>query len=121
MTIALAEHYATDCGGGSFYWGLAYQGIGNLLHRATFADTMDVRPVTGGPPPFTSANLPGRTFQVKPSPQLCDSAMPQTPHPGGMLVAMVDGSVRVIAPAVSEPTFWAAVTPNSGEVLGFDW
>ena len=45
----------------------------------------------------------------------------QTPHRIGMLVALVDGSVRQIAPGISPTTFWAAVTPAGGEVLGSDW
>ena len=45
----------------------------------------------------------------------------QTPLRIGILVALVDGSVRQIAPGISPTTFWAAVTPAGGEVLGSDW
>jgi len=45
----------------------------------------------------------------------------QTPHRIGTLVALVAGSVRQIAPGISPTTFWAAVTPAGGEVLGSDW
>jgi hypothetical protein len=38
-----------------------------------------------------------------------------------MLTALMDGSVRVIAPDVSYATYWAAVTPAGGEALGLDW
>jgi hypothetical protein len=38
-----------------------------------------------------------------------------------MLVALMDGSVRTIAPHISEATYWAAVTPNGGEMLSRDW
>jgi hypothetical protein len=38
-----------------------------------------------------------------------------------MLVALCDGSVRTVAPTVSQYTFWAACTPAGGEVLGSDW
>jgi len=38
-----------------------------------------------------------------------------------MLVALADGSVRTIAPSISAVTFWAAVTPAGGEMLGADW
>ena len=60
-------------------------------------------------------------FQAAPSVPECDHRIPQTPHRGGMLVAMADGSVRTVAPTVSEQTFWAAVTPAAGDVLGGDW
>jgi hypothetical protein len=36
----------------------------------------------------------------------------------GMLVALMDGSLRTIAPNISEATYWAAVTPDGGETLG---
>jgi hypothetical protein len=38
-----------------------------------------------------------------------------------MIVALADGSVRTIHPGISPETFWAAVTPAGGEVLGADW
>jgi hypothetical protein len=38
-----------------------------------------------------------------------------------MLVALADGSVRTLAPSMSEYTYWAAVTPAGGETLGTDW
>lgn len=40
---------------------------------------------------------------------------------GGMLVAMMDGSLRQVAPHVSPSTFWAAVAPAASDVLGADW
>jgi hypothetical protein len=35
-----------------------------------------------------------------------------------MLVALADGSVRTIAPNISETIYWAAVTPAGGESFG---
>jgi hypothetical protein len=39
----------------------------------------------------------------------------------GYLVALVDGSVRVVPSSVSENTLKAAITRNGGEALGPDW
>jgi prepilin-type N-terminal cleavage/methylation domain-containing protein len=66
---------------------------------------------------------PGSKFQVQPSPYLgnCDPTRAATAHPGGILVGLADGSVRSLAPGVSGATWWAAVTPSGGEVLGPDW
>jgi prepilin-type N-terminal cleavage/methylation domain-containing protein len=129
-TFAFAEHYA-DCGNGHFAWPLilAYQG----LHRATFADggpnvasyanCGDDFPITTGIPPVTTGPR-GRTFQVAPRGGLgsdSDIAVPNTPHRGGMLTALADGSVRTLAPGMSESTYWGAVTPARGEILGGDW
>jgi prepilin-type N-terminal cleavage/methylation domain-containing protein len=45
----------------------------------------------------------------------------QTSHTTGMNVALCDGSARVLAATMSPTTWWAACTPNGGEVLGSDW
>jgi prepilin-type N-terminal cleavage/methylation domain-containing protein/prepilin-type processing-associated H-X9-DG protein len=44
-----------------------------------------------------------------------------SPHTGGINVALGDGSVRFVAQGVSPNTWWAALTPAQGEVLGSDW
>jgi prepilin-type N-terminal cleavage/methylation domain-containing protein/prepilin-type processing-associated H-X9-DG protein len=44
-----------------------------------------------------------------------------TPHTGGINVAMGDGSVHMAAQGVSSTTWFAACTPQGGEVLGSDW
>ncbi len=52
----------------------------------------------------------------------CGSAnAPSTAHAGGIMVGMFDGSVRLVAQGVSPQTWWYAVTPNAGDVLGPDW
>ena len=121
-TIGLAEHYSTNCQGQYYMWGASQDGGGT--RRATFADRFagDNVPVTAGSPP-TSGPMWGRwTFQVRPSPYetKCIPSIAQTPHYGGMLVTMVDGSSRVISPGVSPAVYWAAVTPAGGEILD-DW
>ncbi|HEY8504272.1 MAG TPA: DUF1559 domain-containing protein, partial [Gemmataceae bacterium] len=135
-TVAFAEHYAS-CGRAQFNWYVTSPrdfGDYPFLHRTTFADNgpairwyylnnnafYDVYPVTGGNPPTSEGSVAGLTFQVRPKPQECDLRIPQTPHSGGMLVALCDGSVRTLAPNISSTTFWGAVTPTSGEILS-DW
>jgi prepilin-type N-terminal cleavage/methylation domain-containing protein len=65
----------------------------------------------------------GSRFQVRPTPFLgnCDPTRASTAHPGGIQVGLADGSVRTLAPTMSGNTWWAAVTPRDGEVLGPDW
>jgi prepilin-type N-terminal cleavage/methylation domain-containing protein len=106
-TIGFGEHYS-DCAGTPFAVYLTNVGLGNWPHRATFADVLD--------------SGPGSTalFQVAPRITACDPGLPQTPHPGGMLAALMDGSVRQLSSGISPATFWGAVTPDGGEVLG-DW
>jgi prepilin-type N-terminal cleavage/methylation domain-containing protein len=65
---------------------------------------------------------PASKFQVQPTPILgnCDPTRASTPHHGGMLVGLADGSVRALNPSLDNALWWAAVTPAGGEVLG-DW
>jgi len=62
-------------------------------------------------------------FKVQPTPYLtnCDPALATTPHPGGMMVAMGDASIRSIAGSISNRTYWYAATPSGAEVMGSDW
>ncbi|HEY1381026.1 MAG TPA: DUF1559 domain-containing protein [Gemmataceae bacterium] len=90
------------------------------LPAAWTADRIPVRIGTEDAPPQPSPA--GRAFQVglkRNSP--CDPRIPSSPHPGGMLVALGDGSVRSLAPSMSEWTFWAAVTPDGKETPYSDW
>jgi prepilin-type N-terminal cleavage/methylation domain-containing protein len=62
-------------------------------------------------------------FQVQPTPFLgnCDPTRAATAHASGIQVGLADGSIRALAPTMSSKTWWAAVTPEGGEVLGSDW
>lgn len=134
-TLFFAERY-TDCTHTARFWEATTHGF-----RPTFADggpiipvgpgSGDVYPVVRAGEP-TRPSRPGATFQVAPRVVVldawydpvpsgaCDDAIPQTPHPGGMLVALGDGSVRTVKPGILPELFWGAVTPDGNEVLG-DW
>jgi hypothetical protein len=116
-TILIAEHYAYSCQQVTFWFGATGFLFGR---RASFADDIDIRPVTTGSPPVSRPSFPGLTFQAAPPKQKCNPLLAQTPHPEGMLVAMADGSVRTIAPGVHSDVYWALVTPAGGEVPGGD-
>jgi prepilin-type N-terminal cleavage/methylation domain-containing protein len=122
-TIAFAEHYAARCKATTFFW---FDDLpdylpgphGEIIHRASFADNGpavqaayypffwstiayefdDAYPVTSGSPPSSAGSIPGLTFQVSPRVSDCDPRLAQTPHRGGMLAAMGDGSVRTLSP-----------------------
>ena len=77
---------------------------------------------TANSAPLGANNTTIAPFQVSPrGPIPCDSRVPQTPHTGGLLAAMGDGSVRTVSPGISEWTFSAACTPAGNETLGPDW
>src|SRR4029079_7007890 len=58
---------------------------------------------------------PGSIFRVQPDPANCDPTRASPAHPGGMVVAMADGSVRNLAPEMSGDVWWSAVTLDGGE------
>jgi type II secretory pathway pseudopilin PulG len=60
-------------------------------------------------------------FQAFPAAEHCDATLAQGLQPEGIHVGMGDGSVRLVATAVSPQTWWYACTPAGGEVLGADW
>ena len=64
---------------------------------------------------------PASIFQVQPPAGNCDPSRAATPHVGGMVVTLADGSVRTLNPSITPATWWAACTPAGGEVLGTDW
>ncbi|MFO0795972.1 MAG: DUF1559 domain-containing protein [Gemmataceae bacterium] len=139
QTILFAEHYSWGCGGNNISFGWAftrsnafeYSGVGVVRsRRPTFADPpgllsdfgvpytpFDVYPVTSGNPPVAAGSEPGLTFQTRPSITDCDPRLAQTPHASGMLVALFDGSVRILAPGTSASVYWGMVTPAGAEVL----
>jgi prepilin-type N-terminal cleavage/methylation domain-containing protein len=120
-TVLFAERYAR-CE--SNQWG---------IQRACLWDWWDPPGVVPGhayypwfayqDPPSTVCIGPQSLFQVRPSPFQgnCDPTRAATAHLGGMQVALADASVRTLAAGMSGTTWWAAVTPAGGEVLGSDW
>lgn len=138
-TIFFAEHYAR-CGNTQFGWFTRHPLIlptGAAMHRASFADAgptvvwydpgnsaayTDAYPITtSGSTPTTTGSVQGLSFQVAPGVKDCDARVAQTPHPGGMLVALGDGSVRILGAEISPEVFWGALTPAAGETLGDQW
>jgi prepilin-type processing-associated H-X9-DG protein len=44
-----------------------------------------------------------------------------SPHTGGINVALADGSVKFVGQSISGNTWFAACTPQGGEILAGDW
>ena len=64
---------------------------------------------------------PNSKFQLSPTQTTCDPTVASTHHDAGILTCLGDGSVRLVSGGVSGQTWWYAMTPNGGEVLGPDW
>jgi len=63
-------------------------------------------------------------FQVQPrgtNPATCDGGRASSPHSGGINAALADGSVRFVGNGVNPATWWAALTPANGDILGSNW
>jgi prepilin-type N-terminal cleavage/methylation domain-containing protein len=105
-TVGFAEQYST-CGGNyslrdypsAYYW--------------PYASIFNVYGALNGP----SFSL----IQVQPTPDTCTWWASVTAHPGGMVVGMMDGSVRTVDQSVSPTTWWTACQPADGNTLGSDW
>lgn len=118
-TLAIAEHYGERCGNYTFHALTTSHAF--VSHRPTFADDIDVRPVTSGQPPITGPpSWFPITFQTAPTIEKCFGLVAQTPHKSGMIVGFMDGSVRTLAPNTASPVYWGAITPAEGEILDFD-
>jgi len=108
--------YGTNTTGSTTYPGNA-SSIKVKYNSATSA-----APVGPGSAGGSCATTPYRPFQVSPRGCIvCDPRVAATPHTGGMLVGLGDGSVRTVNPQISEWTYWAAVTPAGQETLYSDW
>jgi prepilin-type N-terminal cleavage/methylation domain-containing protein len=68
---------------------------------------------------------PASKFQVQPiwtGPNAnCDPRYATAPRSSGLLVSLGDASVRLVSSGVSPTTWWAACTPDQGDLLGPDW
>jgi hypothetical protein len=60
-------------------------------------------------------------IQSQPTIAQCDPARLQAMSPGGMLVGMMDGSVRSVSASTNVDTLAKAILPNDGFPLGSDW
>lgn len=113
QTILFAEKYAT-CGKGGSLW--------DAYDSAPSGVTFHYQPMVANQFGFGNAAVgPGSLFQLKPTPPVCNPALAQTAHNGGILVGLADGSVRSVNSGVSGATWWAAFTPSTGDLLGSDW
>ena len=71
---------------------------------------------------YDYSTYPYKPFQVTPRGSTAASvSSAQALTSAGCLVAMGDGSTRMVNTGVSWSTWYAALTPQSGDILGSDW
>jgi prepilin-type N-terminal cleavage/methylation domain-containing protein len=88
--------------------------------RAKFADP-NHPPKNYPVDPNTGHSAYMTALQAKPTLKQCDPTRLQAMYSGGMMVLMMDGSARLVSPAVSTDTLAHAFTPDDGFPLGSDW
>jgi hypothetical protein len=72
-------------------------------------------------PPYTTVFPPGPQITPPGNPAACNGGISSSPHTAGINVGLGDGSVRFVAQGISPTTWWYALTPNAGDLLGPDW
>jgi prepilin-type N-terminal cleavage/methylation domain-containing protein len=123
-TIVFAEKFMI-CGPtrgslAAFYYGETCLNCGRPGTKAGACNRLGADTTYVGSPPmfYNSLTLPP---QNKPLFFNCNPCMLQGMSPGGTLVGLGDGSVRLVSPSISQQTWANAVNPNDGNVLGSDW
>jgi prepilin-type N-terminal cleavage/methylation domain-containing protein len=139
-TISFAEAYAV-CGPSSASTGISYveliwgedgQNCGpigqNYNQNVFFCPSFwnSARTYVGDNPnsytgTSTNSGIGTPLPQIAPNPDLCDPRRVQGISSGGILVGLMDGSVRNVSANVSQVTWGRAVEPRDGFVLGNDW
>jgi prepilin-type N-terminal cleavage/methylation domain-containing protein len=51
----------------------------------------------------------------------CNGYLPGTFSPAGVMVGLMDGSVRIVSNGISSTTWYYALMPNDGMPMGTDW
>lgn len=115
-TMFFTEMYGT-CGWTnnlSFAYGSLWADANSVWRPVVCTNVSNKNPASG----YTNCLL----FQVQPHYlRNCDPARAQSPHTGGINVAMGDHSVRFVSVNVSATTWANACHPADGNPLGSDW
>jgi type II secretory pathway pseudopilin PulG len=111
-TIVFAERFAV-CQGYGHIWGEDGQGCGATGNA--YSPCVYTPYIKDGAPNYLRRPDFGATREN------CDALNYQAFSPAGILIALADGSTRIVAPRISAQTWVSALTPNGGEVLGADW
>jgi prepilin-type N-terminal cleavage/methylation domain-containing protein len=119
-TIVFGEQYA-QCGNPTpmKYKRWAFYPSGDEYDSSEFhPPRISVRDNSTNPPTF---HPPSAAPQLQPLVEDCNSSNLQAMDAAGTLVGLADGSVRTVSPGISGTTWYAAMFPDDGMILGPDW
>ena len=114
-TVLFGEKYG-KCGSGGSLWAYRPSDPQGWPTMSFFAPNWISQNYNNNNTPKTAAPP-----QVQPTVAACNPYDVQGFSAGGCQVGMCDGSVRSVPPSVSSTTWYAAIWPNDGLVLGPDW
>lgn len=123
-TILFAEQFALRPAG---HWNLWAHGGWNNSYAPIFAygSADGTVPYTAGMDTPSGvvgvASMPYIGVRGNPGSNSGDMNRAMSAHTGSMQVGLADGSVRGISSGISPATWWAACTPQFGDLLGSDW
>jgi len=111
-TIMFAEKYAGPCSGGGSWWQAASD---NENYAPNFANSRKGAISVGPGSKFQPRPAWGDTFNE------CTSALSQSSTTAGIMVGMVDGSVRMLGRDITGTAWWSLCTPMSGDLPDVAW
>jgi prepilin-type N-terminal cleavage/methylation domain-containing protein len=114
-TVLFAEKYAI-CGSGGAMWAYRPSDPQGWPTMSFFAPNWTSVNYNNNSTPKTAA-VP----QVMPSVANCNPYNVQAFTTAGCLVGLCDGSARMVSPSITSTTWYSAIWPNDGQVLGPDW
>jgi prepilin-type N-terminal cleavage/methylation domain-containing protein len=121
-TIFFTEKYAENCygtGGNGGYVDNYWPDWGPLIASTDNGSVTGPAAIFIVQPPLRKPA--GYPFTCTGNGAYGDASVAESPHSGGIMVGLGDGSVRFVGQGLSGTTWWAALTPNAGDVLGSDW
>jgi prepilin-type processing-associated H-X9-DG protein len=117
-TVLFAERYS--CCQASASGAAVYGGV--WWHGGNDVGPFFAIPYLGGSL-YTGSDSVVYLWQQQPNPWQtnCNPDLPSSGHPGGMNVALGDGSARFLSNGLSQTTWSYACNPSDGRALGGDW
>ena len=114
-TVLFAEKYGI-CGSGGSLWAYRPSDPQGWPTMSFFAPNWTSVNYNNNNTPKTAAPP-----QNMPSVANCNPYNVQAFTAAGCLVGLCDGSVRAVSASISSTTWYSAIWPNDGQVLGSDW
>jgi prepilin-type N-terminal cleavage/methylation domain-containing protein len=118
QTIFFTDKEATNFGNSSW---TPDNGVNTWADWGPSINSVEGGQATGVASIFVQSPRLGCNFTGQGSGGCGDGNRASSPHTAGINVGLGDGSVRFVAQGVSGATWWFALTPNGGDVLGSDW